>query len=579
MPRLYPAVALALLVVARGAIAQCPNGSPPPCTRAPARSPAPPAMSVAVLDFHNLSRDTADAFLGDGLAEELTSRLGQVGRLTVTSRAVVQRLPNVATMPIPQIGRTLNVSYLVNGSVRRAGSRLRVSVELLRAATGVQEWSSQYDRSESDLLTLQEDVATAVAQGVTGRLLPAERSRLAARPTQNAEAYELFLRGKAARQSPEAVAPLERAVALDSGFAAAWAELSWNYSSMFWQYEDRTAARVARAQSAAERAVRLAPDLPIAHVAMGYYHYWGRRDYASALTEFAAALALQPNNADVHAAMANVARRQGRWDASLASRARGLALAPNDGQELEEMALTLFLLRRLDEASGFMARAVAAAPDLPFTRLHDVHLTLARGGSTNDARASAAWLRAHPETAAGSELLKIPAWVLAIVRLDTALQTQVLRLPAPATREGRVAHLLARAQALSARGDRPGSIAAYDSLRILVEDVVRDRPDDEGFHANLAYAYAGAGRSAEAVREAQEALRLMPPERDALTGMQLVQTLAEVLLMTGDTAGALDQLERVMAGPALLTPALLRADPLYAPLRGNPRFERLIAGN
>jgi serine/threonine-protein kinase len=535
-------------------------------------------MSVAVLDFHNLSRDTADAFLGDGLAEELTSRLGQVGRLTVTSRAVVQRLPNAATMPIPQIGRTLNVSYLVNGSVRRAGTRLRVSVELLRASTGVQEWSSQYDRSESDLLTLQEDVATAVAQGVTGRLLPAERSRLAARPTENAEAYELFLRGKAARLVPEAVAPLERAVALDTTFAAAWAELSWTCSSMFWGYEDRTEDRLARARSAAERAVRLAPDLAAAHVAMGYYHYWGRRDYANALTEFAAALALQPN-ADVHAAMANVARRQGRWDASLASRARGLALAPNDGQELDEMAQTLAVLRRLDEASGFMARAVAAAPDLTWTRLHDVLLALERGGSTEGARASAAWLRAHPERVAGSELLKEPVWILAIVRLDTALQTRVLRLPAPATREGREAQLLARAQALSVRGDRRGSIAAYDSLQILVEATVRDRPDDDGFHAILAIAYAGIGRNADAVREAQEALRLMPPERDALTGVQHEQTLAEVLLMTGDTAAALDHFERVMAVPALLTAALLRTDPLYAPLRGNPRFERLIAGN
>jgi TolB-like protein/Tfp pilus assembly protein PilF len=536
-------------------------------------------MSVAVLDFHNLSRDTADAFLGDGLAEELTSRLGQVGRLTVTSRAVVQRLPNAATMPIPQIGRTLNVSYLVNGSVRRAGTRLRVSVELLRASTGVQEWSSQYDRSESDLLTLQEEVATAVAQGVTGRLLPAERSRLAVRPTENAEAYELFLRGKAARWLLEAVAPLERAVALDSGFAAAWAELSWNYSSMFWQYQDRTAARLALSQSAAQRAVRLAPDLAVAHMAMGYYNYWGRRDYANALTEFAAALALQPNDADVHAAMANVARRQGRWEASLASRARGLALAPNDGQELQEMALTLAVLRRHDEASVLMARAVAAAPEQLLNRLFDVLLALARGGSTEGARASAVWLRAHPEAVAGFELLKEPVWPLAIVRLDTALQTQLLRLPAPASPEGREERLLARAQALSVRGDRPGSIAAYDSLRILVEEVVRERPDDEGFHAILAIAYAGIGRNADAVREAREALRLMPPERDALTGAQLEQTLAQVLLMTGDTAAALDHLERVMAGPALLTPALLRADPLYAPLRGNPRFERLIAGN
>jgi TolB-like protein/Tfp pilus assembly protein PilF len=568
------ALLLAVMPSGRLAVFQCPDGAPPPCRTADARPRSTPAaMSVAVLDFQNLSRDTADAFLGDGLAEELTGRLGQVGRLTVTSRAVVRRLPNAATMPIPQIGRTLNVSYLVNGSVRRAGTRLRVNVELLRASSGVQEWSSQYDRSESDLLTLQEEVATAVAQGIAGRLLPAERTRLTSRPTQNAEAYELFLRGRALRWTPAGEAPLARAVALDTGFAAAWAELSVLQSNTYWNYADRTEARLERARAAAERALRLAPDLAAARMAMGYYHYWGRRDYAAALTEFGAAVALQPNNADVHAAMANVLRRQGRWEPSLASRMRGIALAPNDAPELQEVVFTLLLLRRFSAADSFALRAIAADPAAGSSHLYRFMVSLARG----DSGAMLPGDAARRTQGAAAEALLNATWMLQTVRLDTAMQTEVLRLPPASTDEDREAQLLLRAQVLSLRGNAAAAVASFDSLRILLEAVVLRRPDDDGFHALLAKAYAGMGRGPDAVREAREALHLLPPERDALTGMEHLQGLAEVLCQTSDTTGALDALEHVLAGPGVVTAPMLRRDPLWAPLRGNPRFEQLLA--
>ena len=531
-------------------------------------------MSVAVLDFQNLSRDTADAFLGDGLAEELTGRLGQVGRFTVTSRAVVRRLPNAATMPLPQIGRTLNVSYLVNGSVRRAGTRLRVNVELLRASSGVQEWSSQYDRSESDLLTLQEEVATAVAQGIAGRLLPAERSRLATRPTQNADAYELYLRGRALRWAPPAAPLLERAVALDTGFAAAWAELATTHSSAYWNYADRSEARLDRARAAAARALRLAPDLAAAHVAMGYYHYWGRRDYAAALTEFGAAVALQPNSADVHAAMANVARRQGRWDVSLASRLRGIALSPNDEPELSEVVFTNLVLRRFAAADSFAQRAVAADSTSGEAPLYRFAVSLARGAPVGTVSAGDAALRTREAVA---EALLNATWMLQLLRLDTAMQSEVVRLPAPSGDDERDAQLLMRAQVLALLGNRAAAMASYDSLRIQFEAVVLRRPDDDGFRALLATAYAGVGRSADAVREAREALRLLPPERDALTGVEHLQGLAEVLWQAGDTTAALDVLDRVLAMPGVMSVPMLRSDPLWAPLHGNPRFDRLLA--
>ena len=212
------------VLMAHNVRAQFPDGTPPPCASSP-----PSLTTIAVLDFANLSGDTAATYIVDGLADEIATRLGQLRRLTVTSRAAVRHLPNTATMSVLNIGRALSVAYLLTGSVRRGGDRLRVSVELLRARTGVQVWTEQFDRSDADLLSIEADIATAVASAIAGHLLPRERTALSASPTRNPEAYDAYLRGPALRGSGtaetdrRAVEMLERAIELDSTFALAWA--------------------------------------------------------------------------------------------------------------------------------------------------------------------------------------------------------------------------------------------------------------------------------------------------------------------------------------------------------------------
>ena len=560
---------------------QCADGSPPPCRAA--RAAGAPPMSVAVLDFENIAHDTADAYLSEGLAEELTVRLGQVQRMTVASRAAVHRLRGADQMPIPQIGRALNVAYLVNGSVRRSGQHLRVAVELLRAANGAQVWADQYDRSDQDLLAIQEAVATAVATAVAGRLAPAERTRLAQRPTASSEAYDAYLHarvlfdGGVPEQQRSAVLLFQRAIALDSSFAAAWAGLSRLNSSMFWFYIDRSAERLALARSAADHAVALAPNAAETNVALGYYYYWGSRDYGRALQAFSAALVAQPRSADVHSALANVARRQGSWDQSLSSRSRAIDLDPENRIELTERGLTYHVMRRFDEAAADYRHAMQPPADYIYAFMFSASLAAQHFGTLDSARDEVTFLAAHPEDFAERSFHDEGA-VLPVWRMAGPHQASILGAVVGPTPEARSLHYLVIGEVQATLGHQEAARVAFDSVRAIVGGLLERRPDDDGFHGQLALALAGLGRCDEALAEGQRSTQLLPVSADALTGPQRLQDLVEVEVRCGRTEQALDHLAYLVTIPSFITPALLRADPVFAPLKGNPRFERMAAG-
>ncbi len=541
-------------------------------------------MSVAVLDFENLSRDTSDAYLSQGLAEELTSRLGQVGRLTVASRAAVRRLHEPSAMTLGDVGRALNVSYLVNGSLRRSGSRLRVTVELLRASSGAQEWTSQFDRSENDLLVVQEAVATAVAQGIAGRLLPAERTTLAARPTSNPEAHAAYLRGRVLAVSSQTgpqqarvgggVQPRDRARLLIrrclvrpvAGPRGPVLELR--------RPQRCPAGAGARDGRACRRAGARRGDQP--HRA-GLLHYWGRRDYARALQEFSAALAAEPNNADVHSALANVMRRQGSWVRSLASRTRSLEIDPGNPLETEERALTLYLMRRFDESERDNEHALAMPGFRSSAAVYSSMIALSRDGSPDRAAPLLALLAEHVLDLL-TVTFKDPGINLPLFRTAAPLQAAVLGLQPPSGIDQRAGYYLILGQVLAVQGRRAESVTAYDSLRAIVTQMLVRRPEDDGFHAHLATAYAGLGRCDDALREAQRATELLPVATDVVSGPDRIRSLAEIEIVCGRPEPAIDRLAYLLTIPSTITRPLLRADPAYAPLRGNPRFDRLIAG-
>jgi TolB-like protein len=573
---------LALLLAAPLPLrAQCPDGTPPPCR--PARA-GPPPLSVAVLEFVNLSRDTNDAYLSGELADELTARLGQVGRLTVAPRPVVRRLRDPAAMRVQDVGRALGVAYLVTGSIRRSGPRLRVTVELVRAAAGTQVWTNQYDRFERDLLALEEAVATDVAAGVTGRLLPAERSALAVPPTQNRAAYDAYARGRALGRSsagsisPERAAWFERAVALDSTFADAWAALSGAHAALVAAYRDRSPERRSRARAAAERAVALAPRSVGALAALGYVLYWVERDYERALVTFQTALGIEPNNASLHNDVANVHRRRGDWQLALAVRSRGIQLDPGNYVIIGNRAADYRVLRRFAEARADWLRRLELAPDSFYALQGLVEQAAALGAAPDSSQLAGVARRAEvlAQAVLGTGSFGT-VW-----RIFPQLHDAIVRVTPDTQAVARLNHYTAVAEASQAQAGwsrTAEALAASDSVRALATDLLRQDPDDAITRMHLALATARLVRCEDALRIGGEAVTILPVSADAVVGPVIQQVQAEVEAMCGRHDAAISRLEQLLAMPSYLTTSLLRTDPAWVPLRGHPRFERLVAGN
>jgi TolB-like protein/Tfp pilus assembly protein PilF len=364
--------AAAVSLVLAGALhAQCPDGSPPPCARAVARASAPDPHSIAVLYFLNQSRDSADAYVADGLTEAIATRLNRVGRLEVVSAAAVRRLRNTETMSIGAIGNVLRVTYLVSGSVRRAGNRVRVSAELLRANGGTSVWAGQFDHTADDPFGIEEAVAESVAANVSGRLLPAERAAMQARPTQNAAAYDHFLRGnfllarRTLADDRRAVTEYEAAIRLDPRFAAAHARLSYAYRIIYNIANFSEIPRdtlLARGVASADRALALDSNTSDGWVARGYWAVPSRQDWAGTGMAFRRAVQADPRNPEAWHRLANYYSTFGIDDSATAAWQRALTLDPSRAISMNDWALHEWRAHRFRRALQLADSGVALEP-------------------------------------------------------------------------------------------------------------------------------------------------------------------------------------------------------------------------
>jgi len=358
----------------RDALAQCPDGTPPPCAR-PARVAAPPPNSVAVMYFENLSRDTSDAYLADGLTDEIILRLQQVRRLEVKSRFESQRVRGRQGATPAALGRELTARYLVDGTIQREGERLVVRVELTRADRGVGVWSGRFDRRGASVLDVIDDVARAVATGVAGELLPAEAADLARRPTADPLAYEHYVRGNVylAQRTPAALAraadEYEAAFARDPGLKVAVSRVAYVWAlGLTYGVGDLPADTVhVRATDAVERAMRLAPDVADTWMAVGFRQFMRTRiGLGDFLEEAVAALdratALNPGSAEAHHQHGQGLVVAGRDSAALAEYRRALALEPGRAVTYQEIAFVFLLEGRNADAAAWCDSALAADP-------------------------------------------------------------------------------------------------------------------------------------------------------------------------------------------------------------------------
>ena len=494
--------------------------------------------------------------------------------------------PNIP--PVGRIARELGVGSVVEGTVQMAHGRLRVNVELIDAATDRQLWAEQYDRSLADVFAIESDVARRIVQSVGAVLSVAEQQGLARAPTENGEAYQLYLQGqdyfvrpnRLRRDYEIAGQLLEHALALDSRFALAHATLSLVDGEMYNDRYDPSPQRAARQLREAQAALRLAPDMPQAHVAMGVAHEVLARDYVAALADYRSALAGLPNDAGVWAHVAYVLPRMGRWDEAIAAYERAEQLNPRDATLWYiGGALTYLRLHRYAEAVRAFDRALTLAPDLSSAAVRRAHTFVLWRGQLDTLRAVV------DRTPKDAELFAFgPAavWHLQLLlwerRADSVLQVvnaahlkvlQSYYISYPAS--------LYTAWALQMRGDSAAARAAFDSSRVTLDSVIRDLPEDWRVHAARGLALAGLGRRDEAVREARWLQQSFRYRGDALDRPTLAEERARILAQAGESEAALREIEELLAEPSLLTVHTLRLDPLWDPLRSNPRFQALLA--
>ena len=546
------------------------------------RSTTTDAVAVAVLPFENLG-DSADGYFADGVAEAVRGKLAAIPTLRVTARSSSNQYRSTSKTP-SQIGKELGVQYLLLATVRwqkAAGeSRVQVTPELVSASSGSTRWQQPFEARLTDVFAVQAEVAGKVAEALNVALGATTHRQLVRVPTIHVSAYDAFLRGEAASQGMSAtdkprlrraVAAYEEAVGLDSTYLEAWAQLARARSILY--YLGPPTPELAEAtRHAAVRAATLGPARPEGHRAMSAYYANVTRDIHRAFAEDSAALLLGPVDADLLVAVARKEMAFGRWDASLAHLQEASRLDPRSVVTATRRGYVLFWLRRYREAQQAYDVALDLVPTDLASYGQKASIFVAQG-DTAGARAVIAVAARQVDTASvvaycGGGL----AWLL-----DEALQARLLRLSSSAFDDDRGDWGLALAEALWLRGDRPGARAYADSARLALEQQLRFVPDDAGLRIRLSVALAFLGRRAEAIREGERGVALVPVTKDAIEGVSLQNQLLQTYILSGESEAAVDRLEHLLAMPGPLSPAWLRVDPLYAPLRDNPRFKRLVS--
>jgi len=542
---------------------------------------------VAVLPFENLGRPE-DEYFADGVTDAIRGKLTTLPGLQVTARSSSAQYKSTSKSP-SEIGEELGVQYLLTGTVRWQKSqtgqgRVQVSPELIAASTSAAEWQEAFDAALTDVFQVQGQIAGRVADALGVALETGERERLAERPTRSLAAYDAYLKGEQISSALGIGAPVPvrraaeyyaRAVALDSGFALAWAQLSRAHSLIYFN-STPTAEGAATAERAALRALELAPDRPEGHLALGNYYSNVRADHARALAEYDKGRRVAPNNADLLTATALAEQRLARWEAALEHLDQARMLDPRSSFAARRYALTLLWLRRYPEALAAYERTLVVDPANVPALQQKAMVHLARG----DLAGARAVLRAAPAQVDSTTLVAYVGtyWDLPWV-LDDVQQQYLLRLPPSAFDENRAQWGIVLAQAHAYRGDEVRARAYADSARLAFEEQLKATPDDAQTHALLGLALAYLGRKEEALREGERGVALQPMARDAFVGPYFQLLLARICLLTGERERALDLLEPLLEIPFYVSPGWLRVDPAFAPLRGHPRFERMAERN
>ncbi len=548
---LASAAVLALCVAAlffwRGRTQNPPN--------APAKSPSASIVisekSIAVLPFANLSADKENAFFTDGVQDDILTALAKVADLKVMSRTSVASYVAGPHRNLGEIERELGVANVLEGSVRRAGGKVRVTAQLIQMRTNTHLWAETYDRDLGDVFAIQSDIAQQIATALKATLAPEEKARLDARPTTNSEAYVLYLtalgRERAVNSSTEDDIAAEQlymqATALDPGFALAYARASLLNSGISTSMTGDHRTRKAKARAQAEEALRLSPTLGEAHMALGVCLYFGEKKYDAALKEFEVAAATSPNNAEIYTYVGGIYRRQGRWRESVASFERALSLDPRNRHIAMLAGNNHLFLRDWPAATACYNRALEIAPDGAGAKIGLAYLEVVRNGNP---AAGGKILQNIPAGLDPDGYVALARWDLAMLERDYAAAEKILTdLRWKIFKAGDAPKTYYQGRTALARGDIESAQRYFAAVTPDIEKWVRDDPDVAERHARLGLLYAYMQRKEDAIRESRRAVELEPESQNAFHGPLYAANLALVYALVGEPDQAITLIERL----------------------------------
>ncbi len=586
------AVGISLLFLFHRAASPKIASAPPGVTSSNVAAPVP-EKSIAVLPFENRSEDKANAYFADGIQDEILMRLSKIADLKVISRTSTQHYKS-APENLPEIAKQLGVAHILEGSVQKSGDAVRVNVQLFKAANDSHLWADTFDRKLTDIFSVESDVAKAIADQLRAKLTGQEEQVIAAKPTDNREAYDAYLRGLAytlkagttVANSLGAQKYLREAVRLDTKFALGWALLSYTDAvGYITRTLQPTAALREEARQAAETALALQPNLGEAVVAKGQYYYACLKDYDTAVRYFEQARQFLPNSSQIPESLAYVMRRQGQWERSEAYFNEAERLDPRNVTLLSQHALSYIALRRFPEALRKLDQVLNITPDDVATLAEKAAIAQAEG----DLPGAAALLAPLHPNADNDAALETQVYQAILERNPAAIiprLKEILARPDPALGyiNGELRFWLGWAQ--EATGDHATAQESWRQARSELESFLKEQPENYYLIGDLALTNMCLGNRATAFALSERAIAANPTEKDAIAGPAPIEILAWVAAQIGEADRAVAALQKLLlipyAGPLVtqnvpLTPALLRLDPMFDPLRNDPRFQKLAA--
>jgi serine/threonine-protein kinase len=538
--------------------------------------------TIAVLPFHNLSKDSTQIYFCDGIREEILNHLHKASPFTVRSRTSSDHYRDTEKTS-SVIGEELNVNYLVEGSVGFEENQLKIWIQLIDAKNDEHIWSEDYIRERKQVFSIQSEIARKIAEELRVILSPDEIEKMESRPTENLQAYQAYLRGRYYIGQPHfslqnwnlALQNFQQAVEIDTGFALAYAELARSHARLYYLRHDLSESRLMKSRQAAEKALELGPDQPRVHLALGYYYLYAYRDQKSALKHLEIAEKDLPNDVEIMIAKADILASLGRWEEYIKLLDKASELSPREPSILTELAFGLWLSRRYNDALNACNRAIALDPELTWPYLYKVYAIWSWKGPNQESRNALTnidiehefylWSWYFQEVGEGN--YEAALQLMSDVSVDWGVNHKISAMP----------KTLFSALIYDYQNKNKLANEDYKTAVKLLERKVMEIPDDPRYHSALGIAYAGIGRKVDAIKEGEKAVDLLPMAVDAFYGIPYVIDLVVIYTMVGEFDLAIDQLEYLLTVPSWLSTTWFDWDFRFAPLKTHPKYQELIS--